>query len=224
MLSRNLLSISVLILLLATLSTAQDPTHPVEAQEFPVLLQQAINAGKTPAGAKIQAKLTMATLVNGKVIPRNAVLSGEVVESVAKTKKDPSRISVRIDSATWKDGSMPLKLFMQPWYYPSVVQSGEDLQYGPPDAASRNWNYGPGEYPNPNSPGYKPFPGTDSNKDRGVPNATNSVTSKHRVPMKDVEVQHGQQDAVILISKRSTFKLDRLTTYVFAVSDLPPAK
>ncbi|HEV2396810.1 MAG TPA: hypothetical protein VGS27_07715 [Candidatus Sulfotelmatobacter sp.] len=224
MLSLKVLSILILILLLVTLSTAQNPPQSGEAQEFPVLLQQPITAGKTPLGTKVQAKLTIATLVNGKVIPRNAVLAGEVVESVPKTKKDPSRLSVRIDSATWKDGSMPLKLFMQPWYYPSVVQSGEDLQYGPPDAANRNWNYGQGEYPNPNSPGYKPFPGTDSNKDQGVPNATNSVTSKHRVPMKDVEVQHGQQDAVILVSKRSTFKLDRLTTYVFAASDLPLAK
>lgn len=224
MLSRILLTALILSSLLAIGSNAHEPPQAAEAQEFPVLLQQAVTAGKTPVGTKVQAKLAIATLVNGKVIPRNAVLSGEVIESVAKAGKDPSRISLRVDSATWKDGSIPLKLYMQPWYYPSVVQSGEDLQYGPPDAANRNWNYGQGEYPNPNSPSYKPFPGADSNKDSGVPSATNSVTAKHRVPMKDVEVQHGQQDAVILVSKRSTIKLDRLTTYVFASSDLPLAK
>jgi hypothetical protein len=147
-----------------------------------------------------------------------------VIESVAKSKADPSRISLRMDSATWKGGSAPMKVYLQPWFYPAVVQSGEDLQYGPPDASNRNWNYGPGEYPNPNSPSYKPFPGADSNKEQGVPNAQNSVTSKHRVPMKDVEVQHGPQDAVILISRRSTLKLDRLTTYVFASGDLPLVK
>jgi hypothetical protein len=42
--------------------------------------------------------------------------------------------------------------------------------------------------------------------------------------MKDVEVQHGPQDAVILISRRSTLRLDRLTTYVFASGDLPLVK
>ena len=43
------------------------PTHaaPVSTQalEFPVLMRQKVEAGKTPVGMKIEAKLTVATLV-----------------------------------------------------------------------------------------------------------------------------------------------------------------
>ena len=67
-------------------------------QEFPVVLQQSVTAGKTMVGTKVEAKLSIATLLSGVVFPRNSILSGEVVESAAKTKTEPSRISIRIDS------------------------------------------------------------------------------------------------------------------------------
>ena len=68
-----------------------------------MILQQSITAGKTPVGAKIQAKLEVATLLDGTVIPRNAVFSGEVIESVAKTRTEPSRIALRMDSSTMEE-------------------------------------------------------------------------------------------------------------------------
>lgn len=192
-------------------------------QEFPVVLLQSVTAGKTRVGSKIQAKLSMSTLVNGTVVPRNATLSGEVVESVSKTKKEPSKIAIRVDSATWKNGSAPVKLYMTPWYYPSVSQAGQDLLQGPAQPPSRTWN-GAGAYPDPNSPAYKPFPEGEPDKTQTVPGNPNSVTSNHRVHMKDVEVVRASDGIPVLVSKRSNLKLDRFTTYVLSAEDLLPTK
>src|SRR5213079_1546550 len=66
--------------------------------QFPVVLQQSLETGKTAVGSKIEAKLAVGTLVNGIVFPKNAVFSGRVIESVAKTGKNPSRLAIRMDS------------------------------------------------------------------------------------------------------------------------------
>ena len=159
------------------------PQTPPQAQDFLVVFQQGIKAGKTAVGTKVQAKLWIATLVDGKVVPRNATVVGEVVESVAKNAGDPCRLSVLLNSMTWKGGSVEIKAYLTSWYYPTTAESGPDLQYGPGESATRNWNYGTGEYPNPNSPSYKPFPGADTGKDRGVADTSNPVTSKNRIAM-----------------------------------------
>src|SRR5215469_6682578 len=75
---------------------------PPAVLEFPVLLQDEVESGKTPVGTKVHAKLTFATLVNHEVIPKDAVFSGVVIESVAKTGKSPSRLAIRMDSVQWK--------------------------------------------------------------------------------------------------------------------------
>jgi hypothetical protein len=54
----------------------QTPANP--ETEFPVLMRQDIIAGKTTVGTKVEAKLVLGTLLNGTVIPKNAILSGEV--------------------------------------------------------------------------------------------------------------------------------------------------
>jgi hypothetical protein len=191
--------------------------------EFPVVWQQNIVAGKTPVGARIQAKLDIATLVNGTVIPRNAVLTGEVLESAAKTASDPSRLAIRIDSVQWKSGSAPVKLFLTPWYYPAMVENGPDLQYGPEQSPKRSWN-GMGQYPDPNSPTYRPFPGaTDSDKGSSAPDTTSATTSNHRVAMKDIEFQRSDDGVIVMISAHSNIKLDKVTTYVLASGDSHPA-
>lgn len=209
----------------AALLAQEKPNVPVMgAAEFPVVLQQSINAGKTPVGTKVQAKLMMATLVNGTVIPRNAVFHGEVIESVAKTKTDPSRLAIRMDSADWKNGSATVKLFVTSWYYPTRdVEGGQDLQYGPQQPASRTWN-GQGQYPDSNSKSYQPFPGSDSDNKGSVPDTPSSTTSNHRVQMRDVQSAHNSDGAVEITSKRSNIKLDKLTTYVLAADDLPQRK
>ncbi len=198
-------------------------TLPPGMREFPVILQQSVTAGKTPVGTKIQAKLWVATLMDGTVIPRNAVFSGEVVESVAKTKTDPSRVTLRMDSVQWKDGSVPVKVYLTAWYYPSRTASGQELQYAPQQPANRTWN-GEGQYPDPNSKVYKPFPGSGSDQGSAVPDTPTAIAGNHRVLMEDVESAHGADGEVELVSKRTNIKLDKLTTYVLAGGDLLPAK
>lgn len=202
--------------------TAAAPVPP-GMQEFPVMLQQSVNAGKTPVGTKIQAKLVVATLVAGTVVPRNAVFSGEVVESVAKTKTEPSRLAIRMDSVQWKTGSAPVKVYSTAWYYPAQNEDGQNLQYGPQQPANRTWN-GQGQYPDPNSKVYKPFPGSDPNQNTSVPDTPTAITSNHRVAMKDVEAVSGNDGIVTLVCKRTNIKLDKVTTYVLANADLRAAK
>jgi hypothetical protein len=213
------------IFLSSVLLGQQSPAPSPANQEFPVIFQQNIVAGKTPAGTKIQAKLTMATLIHGVVMPQGAVFSGAVVESVAKTKSDPSKLAIRIDSAQWKNGSATLKVYLVGWFYPFVSQSGQDLQYGPQQPATRTWN-GQGEYPAQDSHVYRPFPGGDSDSNSSSPDTSTSVTSLHRVKMKNVETDRNADGTVTLVSSHSNIKLDRATTYVLANSTLlaTPAK
>ena len=195
----------------------------IATQEFPVVMMQSVTAGKTPTGSKVQAKLMVATLSEGKVIPKNAVFSGEVIASSAKTATEPSRLAIRLDSVQWKEGTAAVKLYLTAWHYPTAVATGQDLQYGPPQSPGRTWN-GQGEYPNPNSPSYKPFPGGDADKAEGsAPNTAATVTSNRRVVMKNVQSASGD-DGVGIFSTRSDIKLDKLTTYVLAGTDLLPPK
>jgi hypothetical protein len=208
-----------------TLLGQQQPTGPNSSgmREFPVVLQQSVTAGKTPVGTVVQAKLEVASLVEGVVIPRSAVFSGEVVESVAKSKTDPSRLALRMDSVQWKNGSAAIKVYLTAWFYPAIDAAGQNLQYGPTQPANRTWN-GAGEYPDQNSKVYKPFPsGGDSDKG-AVPDTPSSTTSNHRVLMKDVKATSGSDGTVTLVSKKTNIKLDRLTTYVLASGDLSSAK
>lgn len=201
----------------------QQETTPAKSPDFPVVLQQSVTAGKTPVGSKIQGKLVMATLFEGTVIPRNATFTGEVVESAAKTATDPSRLAIRMDSAQWKNGSAALKVYFTGWYYPRVDESGQDLQYGPPQPANRTWN-GQGQYPDPNSKVYRPFPGGDSDKDSSVPDTPSSVPAKNAQLMKDVEAARGSDGTIALTSKRSNLKLERYTTYVVSAGETVPQK
>lgn len=196
-------------------AAASAPSASAGGQEFPVILQQSVAAGKTPVGTKIQAKLVVATLVANTVIPRNAVFSGEVIESVAKTKTDPSRLAIKMDSLQWKTGSASVKVYSTAWYYPALDEQGQNLQYGPQQPPNRTWN-GQGQYPDPNSKAYKPFPGSDTNQGTSVPNTPSATTSNHRVLMKDVETVSSSDGTVTLVSRRTNIKLDKLTTYVLA--------
>jgi hypothetical protein len=209
----------------AGLFAQQTPVAP-RTLELPVTMRQNVDAGKTPVGTRVQAKLTLATLVSGTVIPRDATLSGEVTQSVAKTKTEPSRLAVRIDTAQWKNGSAPLKVYLTAWYYPTAMMIGQDLSYQSADAASspKNWN-GMGPYPEPNNPvAQQKFPGVDTGKDPGLtpPDSPSSNISKHRVLMKDVESRRNSDGVVTLTCKRSNIKLDKLTTYVLAAGDMMP--
>ena len=190
-------------------------------------MRQNVVAGKTPAGTKIGANLVVATLVDGVVIPRGAAVSGEVTESVAKTKTDPSRLAIRMDSAEWKNGSAPIKLYLTAWYYPVTLLADEDV-YAPSAATSRPRLYSRRAInSDPNDPATQPFPdpGGDNSGHAGpASSAPASSASPSRVLMKDVESTRQSGGAVALTSKRSNIKLDKTTTYVFATGDLLAAK
>ncbi|HSZ63293.1 MAG TPA: hypothetical protein VK828_15940 [Terriglobales bacterium] len=213
---------AVIALLCATPLLSQQASAPppsLAAIEFPALMRQNLVAGKTPVGTQIEARLAIATLENGTVIPKDAVLSGEVIESVAKSGSTPARLAVRMDSAQWKTGAVPIKVYLTAWYYPAPTMSPQNLAYGPTDAehTPRKWN-GEGPYYDPNSPAYQPLPGSDPNKNPKVPSS-----SDHRILMKNVESLRSRDGGVVLTSTHSNLKIDKSTTYVFAGSDLSPA-
>lgn len=197
---------------------------PVGVLEFPITLDQTIAAGKTAVGTQVQARLVVATLVNGVVVPKSAIFSGVVTESAEKSKDAPSRLAIRMDSVQWKDGSIPLKVYLTPWYYPTAQEGGQDLQYGPTKSDRATWN-GQGQYPSDRSNVYQPFPGRGTDQGSAVPDTPSPVTSNHRVPMKNVMSSLDPDGAITIASKHSNLKLDKLTTYVLANGDLlPPAK
>ncbi|MFZ0317838.1 MAG: hypothetical protein WAL56_01830 [Candidatus Sulfotelmatobacter sp.] len=202
------------------------PSTSSTSTDFPVVMRQNIVAGKTPVGSKVQANLVAATLVNGVVVPRNAVLSGEVTESVKKSASAPSRLAVRMDSAEWKKGSAPIKAYLTAWYYPEAAAANQDLSYQPQDAANskRNWN-GMGTYPDPNNPiSQQKFPAGDSSKDAGnAPASPASSISRRPASMKNVQAIRKPDGTVVLIDQHSDLKLNKVTTYVLASGDSVPA-
>jgi hypothetical protein len=220
----------------AALFGQQMPRQPTPAAssssgalEFPVIMRQNVAAGTTPVGTKVHAKLAVATLVNGVVVPQDAVLSGEVTESVAKSATDPSRLAIRMDSAQWKKGSAPIvlslasKLYLTAWYYPVAEIRAQDLSDESPDNAPESWkrrNRSP-TLPDPNTPASEPFPGRGTGTDLGsLPPSPSSSISKHRALMKNVESTRNGDGAVTLTSRSFNIKIDKVTTYVVATGDL----
>jgi hypothetical protein len=198
---------------------------PVNVKEFPVNMKQEVTAGKTPAGTRVQAKLQVATLVDGTVFPKNTVFSGEVTESVAKSESHPSRVAIRMDSAQWKDGSAPVRIYLTAWFYALVLSArGQDLSYGPAQSATQTWN-GAGTYPDPSSPASQPFPRPDMNRSaETAPESPVYILSKRRFLMKNVEFEHNSEGAVTISSRYFNIKLDKSTTYVMATGELAPRK
>jgi hypothetical protein len=191
--------------------------------ELPIVLRQTVEAGKTTVGTKVEARLVMATMINGAVLPRGAVISGEVTESVAKSNNSPSRLAIRMDSAQWKNGEAKFKVYLTAWYYPPAAPMvPPDLSYGPP-GDKRNWG---GVNPtvdttDPPNPAQR----LSTQQDTGVNvDAPASVTSKGRVLMKNVKSASGADGSVVLVSSRSNIKLNKVTTYVLAINELLPGK
>lgn len=206
-------------------------TSPQAAIELPVTMRQKVAAGKTAVGTEVQAKLAVATLVDGVVVPRDALLSGEVTESVAQSVNSPSRLAIRIDSAQWKNGAAPIvlslapKVYLTAWYYPVAMPTNQDSSSGPPDALNHPRPLGgTSAYPGPRNPTAPQFPDPDPGRDRDTGLAPPSNISQHRVLMKDVESTRSTEGAVTLTSEHSNIKLDKATTYVFATADRLPTK
>jgi len=206
-------------------------TSPQAALELPVTMRQKVAAGKTAGGTKVQAKLAVATLVDGVVVPRDALLSGEVTESVAQSANSPSRLAIRMDSAQWKNGAAPIELSLAPkvyltaWYYPVAMPTNPDSSSGLPDALNHPRPLGgTGAYPGPRNPTAPQFPDPDPGRDQDTGLTPPSNISQHRVLMKDVESTRNNDGTIALTSKHSNIKLDKATTYVFATADRLPTK
>ncbi|HUB02906.1 MAG TPA: hypothetical protein VL983_09480 [Terriglobales bacterium] len=204
----------------------QTAVHPPPiasaAQEFPVNMRQNVIAGKTPVGAKVEARLTMATLMSGKVVPEGAVFSGVVVESAARSASNPSRLGIRMDSVQWKKDSVAVKAYLTSWYYPFLLTANNDSSneqlggiHGDVGIARGSGSRG--------GPGAPPYPNTPQ-QGVDVPSQPTSNVSDHRVEMKDVESQRASDGSLSIRSSRVNIKLDKSTTYVLATGELAASK
>jgi hypothetical protein len=190
--------------------------------ELPITLKESVVAGKTTVGTKVDAQLIMATMIQGGVIPRGAVISGDVVESVAKSGDSPSQLAIRMDSARWKSGEAKFKMYLTAWYYPPAPMAPADLSYAPP-GGNRNW--GGVDYSDPPSPMSQRKWSSQHDEDNGMnASAPASIVSTKRVLMKNVESTPGTDGSVVLVSSRSSIKLNKVTAYVLAVGELLPGK
>lgn len=198
--------------------------------ELPVHMRQNVEAGKTPVGSKVQAKLDVATLLNGVVVPEGAILSGEVIASAAKSGAEPSRLAIRMDSAQWKSGSVPAsvalasKVYLTAWYYPSLPPAQEDSSIL--SDASHNGSQhrgGSAPYPDPNTSASPPYSHGNIGKDIDLtPPPSRPLQSREL--MKNVEAVHNDDGSVTLTFKRSNLKLNKSMTYVLATADMVPLK
>jgi len=180
-------------------------------RQFPVILQQSVEAGKSPAGTQVQGKLAAATLFNGELIPRNAVTSGVVIESESKKGKDRARLAIRMNTVSWNGGWAPLNAYLMPLYYPATGQAVPNLPYEAPDPDSRTLN-GPNQSGSPMS---RPFPSGGSEADQGAIPDVASVSSQP-VRMKSVVLEPTSNGGIALVSEHANIKLFKMTTYVFA--------
>jgi len=190
--------------------------------ELPIFLRQNVEAGKTAVGTKVEAQLVMATMMKGGLLQRGAVISGEVIESVAKSGDSPARLAIRMDSAQWKNGGAKFKVYLTAWYYPPAPMPPPNLSYVPP-GDRRNWG---GTDPtvdttDPPNPAQKLSTQQDNGMNADTPA---SFISKNRVLMKNVTSASGADGSVVLVSSRSNIKLNKVTIYVLANDELLPGK
>lgn len=218
--TRTLFVFAVVIGLCGTAALGQQKsTAPSSSplREFPVVMQQSVEAGKTPVGTKVQAKLAVATTFHGVVIPRNAVVTGVVFESVRKSASAPSRLGIRMENAKWNgESTCMMKAYLMPLYYPMVSQAMQ----GPP-AESSDTGSGSMSGSNQSSPMSQPsFGGSNSEAaQEAMPNLL--TLSSRPVSMKNVEIEPVPDNGVALVSQHENIKLHKMTTYVLAGIETP---
>jgi len=202
-------------------STGTSAADACAGCELPINLRESVEAGKTAVGTKVQAQLIMATMVKGAVLPRGAVISGEVLESVAKSHNSPSRLAIRMDSAQWKNGEAKFKVYLTAWFYPPAPMAPPNISYVP-QGDRRNWGGTDPTVDTTDPPNPAQRMSTQQTAVNAAPPAT--VISTKRVPMKNVQSASGPDGTVVLVSSRSNIKLNKVTTYILAVNELLPGK
>lgn len=217
MLSRRLVVQGAILAFCSAASIGQQShqaSPPPVLRQFPVILQQSVEAGKTPAGTKVQGKLAAATLFSGTLIPKNAVASGVVVESESKRGEDRARLAIRLNTVSWDGGWAPLYAYLMPLYYPATGQAMPNLPNESPDPDSRTLN-GPNQSESPMS---RQFPGDGSEANQGaIPNV--AILSSRPVRMKNVVLEPASDGGIALVSEHANIKLFKMTTYVFAADE-----
>ena len=184
---------------------------PPVLREFPMVLQQSVEAGKTPAGTQVQGKLAAATQFYGELIPKNAVASGVVVESESKKGKDRARLAIRMNTVSWDGGWAHLNAYLMPLYYPATGQAVPNLPIESPDPDSRTLN-GPNQ--SSQSPMSRPFSGGGS---EAIPDV--AILSSRPVRMKNVVLEPTSKGGIALVSEHANIRLFKMTTYVFAAEE-----
>lgn len=216
------------VILFLTLSAiAQPPAKEVDSTdllEFPVVMMQNVAVGKTAVGTNVQAKLMVATLVKGVVVPKDAIFSGVVEQSSVKSDSTPARLAIRMDSVRWKTDSLNLKLYLTNWYYPPKRDIDDSDSSGPSGLHGEVavvFGGGRTVYP----PGSRPDDGSLPGRNPGdLPDPPASATSAHRVQMDGVTSTRNGDGQIVISSDRRNIKLDKSTTYVLGTSNLVPAK
>ena len=189
----------------------QPSPHPV-LREFPVILQQSLEAGKSPAGTQVQGKLAAGTLFNGALIPKNAVASGVVIESESKKGKDRARLAIRMNTVSWNGGWAPLNAYLMPLYYPATGQAVPNLPIRISGSGLQDLEW---TQPASESPMSRPFPGGGSGVNEGaIPDV--AIVSSRPVRMKNVVLEPTSNGGIALVSEHANIKLFKMTTYVFA--------
>jgi hypothetical protein len=186
-------------------------------REFPVVLQQSVEAGKTQVGTKVRGKLAAPIQFHGTLIPRDAVVSGVIFESVRKSAKTASRLGIRMESASWKDSSAcMMKAYLMPLYYPLTNHSAQGLPIESPDPESRTLN-------GPNQSGSSPMSAPSSNNSDAIQAAIPQIAtiSSRPVSMKNVTIEPVPDDGIALVSQHDNIKLYKMTTYVLAAIEQP---
>ena len=197
----------------ASFAQQAPPSAPHPAlHEFPLTLQQSIESGKAKIGTKVQARLAIATLFRGTVIPRNALFTGVVIESDAKSAKDPAKIAIRMETAEWKGGSTSLTAYLLPLSYATTVQAAQGPRGESQDPSSRSTNDAGQDA---NSPMRQQFPTNDSQAaQEAIPEAP--TISSRPAQLKNVTLAPSDEGGAALVSERANIKLNKQTTYVFA--------
>jgi hypothetical protein len=221
MLRRRLVVLGAILGFCSAVSIGQQshqapPPHVL--RQFPVILQQSVEAGKSPAGTQVQGKLAAATLFNGTPIPKNAVTSGVVVESESRKGEVRARLAIRMNTVSWNGGWAPIYAYLMPLYYPAAGQPEPNLPIESPDPNSRTLN-GPNQASE--SPMSRPFQSGGPEANQGaIPDV--ATLASRPVRMKDVVLEPTSNGGIALVSEHANIKLIKMMTYVFATDEATP--
>jgi hypothetical protein len=212
------------------LTAIAQPTRPAAAvaQEFPAVFERKVVAGQVAQGSEFHARLKMATLVRGVVVPEGAELRGVVEESAAKSGDSPSRLKIHITQLKWGAGEMALDLYLTD-HYDRELTPGNSMsaEQGKTDLPVKGTGSEPSGWRNEGFTS-RPVRGTPSSL-RTIPLGSDDFDKKNRepsaAPEKAAAATHGKLDgiesvrdasgAILLTSRTHTIKLGRELVYSF---------